>query len=137
MIILKSDISRNIVAFISDSLAFLLSIFTIIICVTVGTDKNAGYWWSVSISFILALICRMVASRLWVTRVCPQCSENRAIRRTDTLTGNVIRGAVQRSNFFYYQEVKEEHKIIYKCVYGCGYAQTEYVWHSKRETINR
>lgn len=128
---------RNIVAFFIDVVCFFLIIYTGFYGWQGAYHKSAGYWWSFIGLFIGSMVLRMIAKRLWVTRVCPNCCENRAIRKIEERTGNVINGSIEKSgDNNYYRKIKEEYRITRKCIYGCGYMEESLEWRDNRERIS-
>ncbi len=138
---MNSAFLRNIVSFFLDLCAIYIAGMGILYCWSEASEKNAIYWWSCIGFLVGSFIIFTIAIRLGVTRVCPNCEENRAIKISENPTGNMQYGAVRSVkkgdvNVFE-QEVREEYIRTRECIFGCGYCETETFWKSKWNSIQQ
>lgn len=138
---MKSAFLRNIVSFIMNLCAICIAGMGILYCWDGASEKNAVYWWSCIGFLVGSFIVYSIAIRLGVTRVCPNCEENRAIKISENPTGNTQYGAVRsvkkENGNILEQEIREEYIKTRECIYGCGYCEEETFWKSKWQKIQQ
>lgn len=133
---MESAFLRNIVAFLFSIATALVGVLGILYCWENNTNKTSIYWWTLVGYFVLSLILLLIMKRLGVTRVCPGCNENRAVKCSEKKTGNITRGAIRKnSSGNFEQEIREEYIETWECIFGCGYCESEYKWKSHWENV--
>lgn len=125
---LNNAILRNLSVTILDFI-IIAGVFytTYIIFITPLKSIN---WWLVISAYLISFLFRLLSLRLRVTRVCPQCNENRAIRYSTVLTGNTAnyRSYIEGDYWMYSQD--EEYLEKRLCVY-CGYTTENLYWQER------
>ena len=138
---IKSVFLRNFCSFVLNLCAIYIAGIGIIYCWSGTSEKSAIYWWSCIGFLVGSFIVWTIAIRLGVTRVCPNCKENRAIKISEKATGNTQYGAVRsvkkENGNILEQEFREEYIKTRECIYGCGYCETETFWKIKWQNIQQ
>ncbi len=78
----------------------------------------------------VAIICKKAALILRVTRICPQCLENRGVVRNVQRTGNVKNYREYISGDYWRHEQEAEYLLFEHCTY-CAYENFQYYWQTE------
>ena len=117
---------RNFIAFILEMIVIGISILGIYDAIIFHTQKDLIYWGILIGLFIIATLFKLFAQRLWVTKVCPNCCENRALVSTKINTGSSKLIDVVKETDGYHKIYEDEYEVTDECKYGCGFKYVEY-----------
>ncbi len=142
---------RNLVAFGLNILALYLAIKGILYCWSF-TAPNITIFWLITFGYFIAtIISAGFALRLAVTKVCPNCHQNRALMKQEVIidteygprksktTGKWVKGFSGEREFVteeeVYQQKKEKRAIVVECKYCDYYKESAPYWEESWEEV--
>lgn len=126
---------RNFIAFILEMIVIGISILGIYDAIIFHTQKDLIYWVILIGLFVIAIFFKFFARRLWVTKVCPNCCENRALVSTKIHTGSSKLIDIVKKDDGYHKIYEEEYEVTDECQYGCGFKYVEYKTEERDEKV--
>lgn len=119
---------RNLTALSLDLCSIALFCYDVYLVFTI--QIKVINWWILAGCLIFALIFRKFSQKLRVTRVCPQCLENRGISINVSRTGNTRNYHEYIRGDYWYHEQEVEYLSVWFCNY-CSYETSKLYWESE------
>ena len=132
---MQSKFFRNFTAFFLEIFSIFTSAFGILMAMAYYNERGSSYFILVAGIFVIACLFKLAAKRLWVTKVCPNCCENRAIVSKTYYTGNSIVVDITKESDGYYKTFEDEYETVDKCKYGCGFEYSETFTKERTEKV--